>query len=73
MPWWRKGEVSEAIAAVTGEWDDEGQSARRDEVHGEGWQSVGAPLVTVLAPTPRLTGSNEEEQHGKRDPDPDHL
>jgi hypothetical protein len=37
MPWWRRGEVSEAIAAVTGEWDDAGQSARRDELHGEEW------------------------------------
>jgi hypothetical protein len=37
MPWGRSGEVSGAIGAVTGEWDDEGQSTRMDELHGEGW------------------------------------
>jgi hypothetical protein len=78
MPWWRSGEVSDAIAAVTGARDDEGQHARvgTSDTAKEGTTKslCGlALLVIVLAPTPRLTGSNEEEQHGKCDPDPYHL
>jgi hypothetical protein len=48
----------------------------RKRQKGEGqWElSVsGFELTPILTPTPVLTGSNEEERHGKCDPDPYHL